>query len=73
MSNDRLKLALSQIKPGDWERFEEFASEFLTSEFPDFRNMATQSGDKGRDGELYNINYSGDVKLQFSVSEDWSG
>lgn len=73
MSNDRLKLALSQIKPGDWERFEEFASEFLTSEFPDFRNMATQSGDKGRDGELYNINNSGDVKLQFSVSEDWSG
>lgn len=59
MGNERLTLALSQIKPGDWEKFEEFASEFLVTEFPDFRNMATRSGDKGRDGELYDINNSG--------------
>jgi hypothetical protein len=71
MPSPRLQYALSLIGPGDWEDFEKYASEFLAVEYPALRTMASGSGDKGRDGELFAIPEEPSVGFQFSVSVDW--
>lgn len=71
MPNGRLALALEQLGPGDWLDFEKFAAEYLVIEYPGLRTTASPSGDKGRDGELYEIGEEPDTMLQYSVSVDW--
>lgn len=67
----RLELALEQVAPSDWARFEEFASAFLTSEFSNLRSVASPSGDEGRDAELYSPDGEPSVVLQYSVTSKW--
>jgi hypothetical protein len=71
MSRERLELALAQIPPSAWEDFEEFASEFLISDFPNLRTMARQAGDQGRDADIYSLDGAGRIKLQYSVAVGW--
>jgi hypothetical protein len=71
MSSQRLQLALERLGGPDWERFERFASAFLSAEMPDLRTVASPSGDDGRDAELFSP--LGDVTqvLQYSVTSNW--
>ena len=73
MRRERLELALELLRPAQWERFEQFASEFLTSDFPDLKTVASLSGDGGRDAQLYSPNSDPSVVFQYSVAEDWTG
>lgn len=68
MANARLSLALERIGPGDWEVFENFASEFLPVEYPALRTTAAPNGDKGRDAELFTIDGVPKVVFQYSVT-----
>ena len=75
MKRERLALALSSIPFTGWADFEAFASEFLTSEFPELRTTARAAGDKGRDAEIIDLNDRAPGvrrKLQYSVTRDWS-
>jgi len=72
MNPKRLLFALEQLKPEEWSRFEKFASEFLQSDYPDLRTMASSSGDKGRDSELFSPAGEASVMFQYSVSQDWA-
>ena len=71
MQRERLQLALERLHPGQWRLFEEFASTFLSTQYPNLRTVASQSGDQGRDAELFS--YDGRIQtiLQYSVSQDW--
>ena len=71
MSRERLNLALERIRPDQWKIFEEFASAFLTSQYPNIRTVATPSGDQGRDAELFSYDGRVPTVLQYSVSKDW--
>lgn len=73
MRRERLELALEQLAPAQWERFEQFASEFLVSDFPNLRTVASPSGDEGRDAELFGPQGDPGVVLQYSVTKDWAG
>lgn len=68
----RLELAFEQIQSSEWARFEQFASAFLTSDFPNIRTMATPSGDEGRDAELFSPQGDTGTMLQYSVTEQWN-
>ena len=71
MQRERLQLALERLRPDQWKLFEEFASAFLSVQYPNLRTVASQSGDQGRDAELFS--YDGHIQtiLQYSVSQDW--
>ena len=71
MNDNRLRLALEKLAPAQWERFERFASEFLASEMPELRTVASASGDKGRDAELFSPVDDVTQVLQYSVAADW--
>jgi hypothetical protein len=71
MISNRLELALERLKPSDWNRFERLASAFLVSEFEDLRTVASQSGDEGRDAELFSPLGESTVVIQYSVAVDW--
>lgn len=71
MNRERLELALEKLAPGHWERFERFASEFLTGELPHLRTVASPSGDSGRDAELFSPDGDATQVLQYSVAQDW--
>ena len=71
MSRERLELALEKLTPGQWERFERFASEFLSAEIPDHRTVALSSGDSGRDAEIFSPKGDASQVLQYSVAQDW--
>jgi hypothetical protein len=71
MSRQRLELALERLGAPDWERFERFASEFISSEFPDLRTVASPSGDDGRDAELFSPAGDATQVLQYSVTDNW--
>jgi hypothetical protein len=71
MISERLKLALGLLHPSDWHRFEKLASAFLSVEFRDLRTVAAQSGDRGRDSELFVPAGDQRVVLQYSVAADW--
>lgn len=71
VSRERFTLALRELAPAQWEVFEGLASDFLASEFPDLRTMASSSGDKGRDAQLWATKAVPLVVLQYSVRTDW--
>ncbi|EPO4283485.1 TPA: hypothetical protein ACXN4Q_002529 [Pseudomonas aeruginosa] len=71
MITKRLELSLDLLKPSEWEKFEKLASIFLASEFDELRTVAAQSGDGGRDSELYSPLSEPKVVCQYSVAEDW--
>ncbi|WP_414815513.1 hypothetical protein [Rhizobium sp. IY2] len=71
ISSSRFELALEQLKPSDWERFESLCSAFLSTEFSGLRTMASPGGDRGRDAELYNFSDEPNVLFQYSVTENW--
>lgn len=72
MSRPRFALALERLQGSDWKRFEDFASAFLTSDYPNLRTVASPSGDEGRDAELFSPAGDTAVVLQYSVSKDWA-
>ena len=71
MQRERLQLALERLRPEQWKMFEEFASAFLSSQYPDLRTVASY-GDLGRDEQLFS--YGGKVRtaLQYSTQKDWT-
>ena len=70
MKIERFRLALRELKPSDWERFEQLASIYLASEFPALRTLATSSGDSGRDGTFF-APEGNEIAFQYSISQDW--
>ena len=71
MSRERLTLALERLRSEQWKIFEEFASAFLTSQYPNLRTVASPSGDQGRDAHLFSFDGRVPAVLQYSVSKDW--
>lgn len=71
MNPKRLQLALKELEPHQWGRFEQFASAFLVDEFPELRTVASPGGDEGRDAELFSPDGEPDVVLQYSVQKSW--
>lgn len=72
MNRNRFRLALEQLRPAQWERFEELASEFLIDDYPGLRTTAAPSGDRGRDAKLWSPAGDEDVVIQYSVRQDWA-
>lgn len=71
MTRERLQLALERLAADQWKIFEEFASDFLTSQYPNLRTVAATSGDQGRDAELFFYDDQIPTVIQYSVSKDW--
>src|SRR5258708_4173174 len=71
MPSARLSFALEQVGSGDWLYFEKFAAEFHAVAYPSLRTMASASGDKGRDGQLFTPEEEPTTVLQYSVTKDW--
>ena len=71
MSRERLTLALERLQSDQWKIFEEFASAFLTSQYPNLRTVASPSGDQGRDAYLFSFDGRIPTILQYSISKDW--
>lgn len=69
ITSERFELALEKLKPSDWSRFERLASAFLVVEFPDIRTTATESGDGGRDAEIFSLSQT--VFAQYSIKKEW--
>ena len=72
MSRERFSFALAHSKPSHWELFENLASAFLAAEFSALRTVATSSGDKGRDAELFSCDGKPTVMVQYSIAVDWN-
>ena len=72
MKPQRFELALERLKPGDWARFERFASQFLVFDYGHIRSVAAASGDLGRDAELFSPEGDTAVLIQYSVTEGWA-
>jgi len=70
-TRERFEFALQNVKPSQWETFEQLASSFLASEFSNLRTMATPSGDGGRDSELFCDDGNPVIAFQYSVTEGW--
>lgn len=68
----RLALALERLGPEDFQRFEEFASDFLAVEFRNLRTLASPSGDEGRDAFVWQPAENPTLALQYSVTTDWA-
>ena len=71
MQRERLELALERIRPEQWKLFEDFASAFLSTLYLDLRTLASPSGDKGRDAELFSYDGRPHTVLQYSVAQNW--
>ena len=72
MQRERLQLALERIRPEQWQIFEEFASAFLSTQYPNLRTVASSAGDKGRDAELFSYDGKVHTVLQYSVTQHWA-
>ena len=72
MKRERLQLALERIRPEQWKWFEEFASAFLSTLYPDLRTLASSAGDQGRDAELFSYDGRVHTVLQYSVTQSWN-
>ena len=72
MTVERLAFALKNIESDQWAKFEQLASSYLASEFPELRTRASMSGDGGRDAELFATGIKPRVATQFSLRKDWS-
>src|SRR5882724_9159161 len=68
----RFRLALELTKGPDWRPFEELASAFVMSQYPNIRPMGTASGDEGRDSEVFAVDGNPRLLFQFSVRVDWA-
>lgn len=73
MKRERFQLALERLESPDWAKFEVLSSVFLASEFPNLRTVASPSGDRGRDSELFANEGDAKVLFQYSVTKDWTG
>lgn len=71
LHRNRFELALERLNANSWSRFEQFASAFLTKDFPNIRTVASPGGDGGRDAELYSPEDEPTVVLQYSVTPNW--
>ncbi|ULH08596.1 hypothetical protein [Alcaligenes faecalis] len=71
LHRNRFELALERLDATNWARFEQFASAFLTKDFPNIRTVASPGGDGGRDAELYSPENEPTVVLQYSVTPNW--
>ena len=71
MSRERLHLALERLQSHQWSLFEEFASQFLVGHYPNLRTVASSSGDRGRDAELFSPDGQPKILLQYSIAKDW--
>lgn len=71
MTQTRLEFALTRIQGTDWRAFEKFAADFLSVEYPNMRTTAAESGDGGRDAELYLPHEDPVTAIQVSVRKDW--
>lgn len=71
LHRNRFELALERLDATQWARFEQFASAFLTKDFPGLRTVASPGGDGGRDAELYSPENESTVVLQYSVTPNW--
>lgn len=69
--NKRFEFALKETNVQYWKIFEQLASSFLTSEFPNLRTMASPGGDGGRDAELFVDDGEPTTVIQYSVTEAW--
>lgn len=67
----RLDLAFDLLRPAEWERFEDFSSEFLAVDHPGLRTVASPGGDGGRDAFLWVSDARPTVFFQYSIAEDW--
>ena len=72
MQRERLQLALERIRSEQWKLFEEFASAFLSTLYPDLRTLASLAGDQGRDAELFSYDGKVHTVLQYSVAQRWT-
>ena len=72
MNRNQFELALNQAKPSDWAHFEILCSNFLASEHPAMRTMASASGDGGRDSQLLSPDGKNHICAQYSVAKDWT-
>lgn len=72
MNRNQFELALNQAKPSDWAHFETLCSNFLASEHPSMRTMASASGDGGRDSQLLSPDGKNHICAQYSVAKDWA-
>lgn len=70
IDRQRFELALRELGPGRWERFEQLASQYLAGDFDDLRTMASPSGDRGRDAQLISTEDPAEL-VQYSVARDW--
>ena len=70
VNRKRFELALRTLGSGQWERFEQLASQFLAGDFDDLRTMASPSGDRGRDAQIFGGS-DPTVLIQYSVASDW--
>lgn len=70
--DDQLRVALDNVRPSDWDMFQDFASAFLVSDFPTLRPIGG-TNDKGRDAVLFEPDpaQAARVVLQYSLREDW--
>ena len=71
MKTQRFEFALERLQPGDWARFERFASQFLVFDYGKLRSVAAASGDLGRDSELFSPDEDTSVQMQYSVTKSW--
>lgn len=71
MNRKLFELALERLAPSDWAHFERLSSDFLASELPNLRTMASPSGDGGRDSELFSPDGKPLIAVQYSVAKDW--
>lgn len=72
MKPERFAFALDSLEPGDWARFERFASDFLVFDYSQIRTVAAAGGDLGRDSEIFSPDGDATTLLQYSVTKGWS-
>jgi hypothetical protein len=68
-----LQLALERLDASRWQDFEELCAAFMASNYPNLITMGAVSGDRGRDGVLWQPEEDPSVVLQYSVTANWSG
>jgi hypothetical protein len=67
----RLEVALRELRADQWHEFEQLASTFLASEYPELRTLAAPSGDEGRDAILFAPEGNTQIAIQYSITTDW--
>jgi hypothetical protein len=71
ISRERFSMALNLLSGSDWKRFEDVATTFLCTDYPNIRTTASPSGDGGRDAEFFSCTSEPNSAIQISVAKDW--